>query len=118
MFENRKWHLQIFADSDVSAAAPAGNESEGPIAQPVTEPAQQQAADVAPSQEKISFDDLLKDPDYRREFDKRTNRAAYNARKSAQQERARLIPMFEALGRMYLRGRLSMPGKRCMWRPS
>ena len=84
----RKWSLQLFGEGGDGGAPAAPAEGEG-----------QQQAEEQP--QKATFDDLLKDPDYKKEFDKRSNRAAYNARKQAQQERDKLLPMFEALGRKY-----------------
>lgn len=84
----KKWSLQLFGDGDGGGAPAAPGGDQG-----------QQQAQEQP--QKASFDDLLKDPDYKKEFDKRSNRAAYNARKQAQAERDKLLPMFEALGRKY-----------------
>lgn len=84
----KSWSLQLFGEGGDGASAPTG-EGEGQAQQAPEQP------------QKATFDDLLKDPDYKREFDKRSNKAAYAARKQAQAERAKLNPMFEALGRKY-----------------
>jgi hypothetical protein len=82
-----RWSLQLFGEGGEGAAAPAGDGG--------------QAQQVEEQPQKASFDDLLKDPDYAKEFEKRSNRAAYNARKQAQAERSKYNQMYEALGRKY-----------------
>ncbi len=84
----RSWSLQLFAEGGEGASASADGGGDQ------VQQAQGQA-------QKASFDDLLKDPDYKKEFDKRSNRAAYNARKQAQADRDKLNPMYAALGRKY-----------------
>lgn len=81
------WSLQLFGEGGDGSAPAAPDGEQG-----------QQQADQP---QKATFDDLLKDPDYKKEFDKRSNRAAYNARKQAQAEREKLTPMFQALARKY-----------------
>ena len=84
----KNWSLQLFGEGD-GGGAPAAPADGGQGQQQAEEP------------KKATFDELLQDPDYKKEFDKRSNRAAYNARKQAQAEREKLTPMFEALGRKY-----------------
>jgi len=85
----RNWSLQMFGEGGEGASAPTGgNEgtNEG----------------GAPAQEKLSFDDLLKDEDYQKEFEKRVSRrSGYEVRKAAREERAKLAPMYQALARKY-----------------
>lgn len=79
------WSLQMFAEGGEGAAAPAGGEGTA----------------EAPA-EKATFDDLLKDADYKKEFDKRVKSSSgYATRKAMAEERAKYAPMFEALGRKY-----------------
>lgn len=93
----RNWSLQLFGEGGEGAAAPGGETAEG------------QQAEV--QQEKLSFDDLLKDADYSKEFEKRVQRrSGYEVRKAAQAERQKMTPMYEALARKYGMD-VSDPGK-------
>lgn len=84
-----KWSLQMFAEGGEGATAPAGG-SEGTN------------EGGAPAQEKLSFDDLMKDADYSKEFEKRVSRrTGYEVRKAERESRAKLSPMYEALARKY-----------------
>ena len=84
----RNWSLQMFAEGDDGASAPGGNDG-------TTEGG-------TPAQEKPSFDDLLKDDAYGKEFEKRVSRrTGYEVRKAEREARAKLSPMYEALARKY-----------------
>jgi len=90
----KNWSLQMFAEGGEGAAAPGGNEGE---AQSTAENAQEQT-----EQKKMSFDELLKDADYAKEFEKRVSRrAGYETRKAVQAERQKYLPMHEAMARKY-----------------
>lgn len=88
--DNRKWWtIQMFADGGEGAAAPGSTEGETP------------AAEAEQSAEKASFDDLLKDADYKKAFDNRVRSAVRNRFKAVDEEKAALQPMYEALCRKY-----------------
>ena len=110
MFENRKWHLQIFAeDSAAETAAPEATGSDSAAAQPAAETApaqdgkkiQQSTETAAPSATatRMSFRELLQqDEEYRREFDESIGRAVKRRMRSQQKI---LAPMMETLGQQY-----------------
>lgn len=84
----RNWSLQTFAEGGDGASAPGGNDGTTEGGTPV--------------QEKPSFDDLLKDDAYGKEFEKRVSRrTGYEVRKAEREARAKLSPMYEALARKY-----------------
>lgn len=92
---NTKWTLQMFADGGEGAAPAEGTEG----------------APGENAQQKLTFDELLKDPDYNKEFEKRVNnRSGYAVRKAAREAMAKHSPMYEALARKYGMD-VSDPGK-------
>lgn len=109
MFENRKWHLQIFAEeATAEAAAPETAGSDGAAAQTAAETApvqegqqiQQSTEPAAPSATapRMSFRELLQDEEYRREYEESVGRAVKRRMRSQQKM---LAPMLETLGQQY-----------------
>ena len=89
----KNWSLQMFGEGGEGASTSAdGGEGQGV-----------QAAEQggAPAQEKASFEELLKDADYKREFDNRVRNAVRTRFRANDEERAALRPMYETLGRKY-----------------
>lgn len=97
---SKYWNLQMFSDGDGGAsAAPAATGNEVSPATDVGGGSVGTAAEQAPA--KASFDDLLKDEEYKSVYDSRVQKAVMKRMKSATAEREAMNPMFEALGRKY-----------------
>lgn len=96
----RKWSLQMFAEGGEGAAAPGGNEGDAQsTAENAQEQTEQAAGQAAP--EKVPFEELMKDPDYKAAMDRRIRSAVANRFKGVNAERAALAPLLQELGGKY-----------------
>lgn len=101
---NRSWSLQRFADGGDAAAADGGNGTESGQAAAQAETAVQGAAENQEAQEqaaKATFAELLKDPEYKRDYDSRVNRAVMSRMRAVQREREAITPLVDMLGKRY-----------------
>lgn len=101
---NREWSLQRFADGGDAAASDGGNGAESEQAAAQTETAVQGAVENQEAQTqttKATFAELLKDPDYKRDYDSRVNRAVMSRMRASQREREAILPLVDMLGKRY-----------------
>lgn len=101
MKKRTNWSLQRFAEDPAPAAvetAPAATETGG-VPAAGTNPAGE--VNTATAAQRATFDELLNDPEYKREYDSRVNRAVMGRMKKAKAEREALYPMLTMLGTRY-----------------
>ena len=94
--EKYLFNLQKFAEEGASAAPSevTAAEAEEPMEMVTT-------ADQEQQEEKASFTDLLKDEQYKREYDKRVESAVRRRMRSAEAKKAQMDPMFDVLAKKY-----------------
>ena len=100
--DKKRFDLQLFAEEGASAAT---DEAEA-AAEPTAAGAEAVGQDQQPAQEqKASFNDLLKDDQYKREYDKRVEGAVRRRMRAADAKFAQMDPMFDVLAKKYGVGR-------------
>ena len=102
--DKKRFDLQLFAEEGASAAT----DEAAATAEPTEEGAEAVGQDQQPAQEqKASFNDLLKDEQYKREYDKRVEGAVRRRMRAADAKMAKMDPMFDVLAKKYGIGRSS-----------
>ena len=102
--DKKRFDLQLFAEEGASAAT----DEAAATAEPTEEGAEAVGQDQQPAQEqKASFNDLLKDEQYKREYDKRVEGAVRRRMRAADAKLAQMDPMFDVLAKKYGVGRSS-----------
>lgn len=100
--DKKRFDLQLFAEEGASAAT----DEAAAAAEPTAAGAEAVGQDQQPSQEqKASFNDLLKDDQYKREYDKRVEGAVRRRMRAADAKMAQMDPMFDVLAKKYGVGR-------------
>lgn len=100
--DKKRFDLQLFAEEGASAAT----DEAAAAAEPTAAGAEAVGQDQQPSQEqKASFNDLLKDDQYKREYDKRVEGAVRRRMRAADAKFAQMDPMFDVLAKKYGVGR-------------
>ena len=100
--DKKRFDLQLFAEEGASAAT---DEAEA-AAEPTAAGAEAVGQEQQPAQEqKASFNDLLKDDQYKREYDKRVEGAVRRRMRAADAKFAQMDPMFDVLAKKYGVGR-------------
>lgn len=96
--EKKRFDLQMFAEE--AGAEPAGETAAEPTA------AGAEAVGQAEQQEqKVSFAELMKDEEYKREYDKRVEGTVRRRMRAADAKLAKMDPMFDVLAKKYGIGR-------------
>ena len=102
--DKKRFDLQLFAEEGASAAT----DEAAAAAEPTAAGAEAVGQDQQPAQEqKASFNDLLKDEQYKREYDKRVEGAVRRRMRAADAKLAQMDPMFDVLAKKYGVGRSS-----------
>ena len=100
--DKKRFDLQLFAEEGASAAT----DEAAAAAEPTAAGAEAVGQDQQPAQEqKASFNDLLKDDQYKREYDKRVEGAVRRRMRAADAKFAQMDPMFDVLAKKYGVGR-------------
>lgn len=100
--DKKRFDLQLFAEEGASAAT----DEAAAAAEPTAAGAEAVGQDQQPAQEqKASFNDLLKDEQYKREYDKRVEGAVRRRMRAADAKLAQMDPMFDVLAKKYGVGR-------------
>lgn len=100
--DKKRFDLQLFAEEGASAAT----DEAAAAAEPTAAGAEAVGQDQQPAQEqKASFNDLLKDDQYKREYDKRVEGAVRRRMRAADAKFAQMDPMFDVLAKKYGIGR-------------
>ena len=100
--DKKRFDLQLFAEEGASAAT----DEAAAAAEPTAAGAEAVGQDQQPAQEqKASFNDLLKDEQYKREYDKRVEGAVRRRMRAADAKFAQMDPMFDVLAKKYGIGR-------------
>lgn len=100
--DKKRFDLQLFAEEGASAAT----DEAAAAAEPTAAEAEAVGQDQQPAQEqKASFNDLLKDDQYKREYDKRVEGAVRRRMRAADAKFAQMDPMFDVLAKKYGVGR-------------
>lgn len=100
--DKKRFDLQLFAEEGASAAT----DEAAAAAEPTAAGAEAVGQDQQPAQEqKASFNDLLKDDQYKREYDKRVEGAVRRRMRAADAKLAQMDPMFDVLAKKYGIGR-------------
>lgn len=100
--DKKRFDLQLFAEEGASAAT----DEAAAAAEPTAAGAEAVGQDQQPAQEqKASFNDLLKDDQYKREYDKRVEGAVRRRMRAADAKMAQMDPMFDVLAKKYGVGR-------------
>lgn len=100
--DKKRFDLQLFAEEGASAAT----DEAAATAEPTEEGAEAVGQDQQTAQEqKASFNDLLKDEQYKREYDKRVEGAVRRRMRAADAKLAQMDPMFDVLAKKYGIGR-------------
>lgn len=100
--DKKRFDLQLFAEEGASAAT----DEAAAAAEPTAAGAEAVGQDQQPAQEqKASFNDLLKDDQYKREYDKRVEGAVRRRMRAADAKLAKMDPMFDVLAKKYGIGR-------------
>ena len=100
--DKKRFDLQLFAEEGASAAT----DEAAAAAEPTAAGAEAVGQDQQPAQEqKASFNDLLKDEQYKREYDKRVEGAVRRRMRAADAKFAQMDPMFDVLAKKYGVGR-------------
>lgn len=100
--DKKRFDLQLFAEEGASAAT----DEAAAAAEPTEAGAETVGQDQQPAQEqKASFNDLLKDDQYKREYDKRVEGAVRRRMRAADAKLAKIDPMFDVLAKKYGIGR-------------
>ena len=95
MKRRKNWSLQLFAEETAAPAAETPAEDGGGNAPAAG------SESTAPAETRATFEDLLADPAYKREYDKRVQSAVMGRMKKANAEREALYPMLSMLGTRY-----------------
>ena len=102
--DKKRFDLQLFAEEGASAAT----DEAAAAAEPTAAGVEAVGQDQQPAQEqKASFNDLLKDDQYKREYDKRVEGAVRRRMRAADAKFAQMDPMFDVLAKKYGVGRSS-----------
>ena len=102
--DKKRFDLQLFAEEGASAAT----DEAAATAEPTAEVVEAVGQDQQQAQEqKASFNDLLKDEQYKREYDKRVEGAVRRRMRAADAKLAQMDPMFDVLAKKYGVGRSS-----------
>lgn len=100
--DKKRFDLQLFAEEGASAAT----DGAAAAAEPTAAEAKAVGQGQQPAQEqKASFNDLLKDDQYKREYDKRVEGAVRRRMRAADAKFAQMDPMFDVLAKKYGVGR-------------